>query len=86
MMIRIEHIKIFNAFKGDIDDWARMKKPGDAMTDEVWLEIETIIQKLILIKKGFAAKEFTSEIFQKLKKICENTEVEQALISMSNKR
>ena len=51
-MIKKEHIKTFAAFNGDIDGWARMNKSDDSMTDDIWLEIEGILQDLRLINTG----------------------------------
>ena len=85
-MITIEHIKTFKSFSGDIDGWERVKKPGDTMTNDIWFEIEGIIQNLTLIKNGVASEGFTTQTLQHMKTACESPEVEQALVELSKSR
>ncbi|HEY0041484.1 MAG TPA: hypothetical protein VGB71_12510 [Flavisolibacter sp.] len=84
-MITLEHVQTFKLFGGNIDGWARMKKPGDTMTDKIWTEIEMILQKLHLINKGVAAGGLRTQTFESLKRVSENEDVEQALISLSKR-
>ena len=83
-MIRIKQIKTYKSFSGDIDEWARMKKPSDTMTDNIWFQIESMLQNLKLIKDGVASEEFATETLQHVKIACESQEVEQELIDLSN--
>ena len=85
-MITLEHTKTFKSFGGDIDGWARMKKSNDTMTDDIWFEIEGILQNLTIIKKGHASEAFTVQTLQHLRTSCENPEVEQELIELSKSR
>ncbi|RZJ99682.1 MAG: hypothetical protein EOO46_22275 [Flavobacterium sp.] len=85
-MITTEHIETFKSFGGDIDGWLRMKEPNDTMTDDIWFEIEGILQNLTIINNGHSSEAFTSQTLQHLKTSCENAEVEQALIEISKSR
>ena len=86
VMITLDHTKTFKSFRGDVDGWARMKKPNDTMTDDIWFEIEGILQNLTIIKNGHASEEFTAQTLQHLRTSCENPEVEQELIEISKSR
>ena len=85
-MITLEHAKTYNSFGGNADEWARMKEPDDTMTDDIWLEIEGILQNLTIIKNGRASGEFAAQTLQHLRTSCENPEVEQKLIEISKGR
>lgn len=85
-MITAEHIKTFKVYDRDIDNWANMKKSDDGMTEDIWFEIEGILQNLTLIKNGVAPKDFTTQTLQHMRSTCENPEVEQALIELSKSR
>lgn len=85
-MITKEHVSIYKSFDGDIDGWAKMKKPNDVMTDDIWLEIEGILQNLTIIKNGVASEGFTIQTTQHMKTACESPEVIQELIELSKTR
>lgn len=85
-MITIEHIRIFKSYGGDIDGWARIKKRCDIMTDDIWFEIEGILQNLTLIKNQVASEGFTTQTLQHMKTACESQEVEQELVELSKRR
>lgn len=82
-MITTEHVKIFRFFGGDIDNWARMKKPNDTMTNDIWFKIEDILQNLTLIRNGVASHDYTTQALHSMKSLCESPEVEQKLIELS---
>jgi hypothetical protein len=85
-MITREHLKKYKSFDGDIDIWGRVKGANEQMTDEIWFEIEGILQNLTIIKNRQASEVFTSQTLQHMRTCCENLEVEQELIEMSKRR
>ena len=66
--------------------WGRVKKFNDPMTDDVWFEIEGILQNLTIIKNGYASEQFTAQTLQHMRTSCEDREVEQELIKISKGR
>jgi len=85
-MITEAHLKTFISFNGDIDTWVRLKDSNESMTDDIWFEIEGLLQNLTIIKNGFASQDFTTLTIQHLKSACETSEVEQQLIELSKQR
>jgi hypothetical protein len=82
-MITKAHLKTFKSFDGDIDMWGRVKKSNEQMTDNIWFKIEGILQNLTIIKNGHASEQFTVQALQHIRTSCENPEVEQELIKIS---
>jgi len=80
----MEHIQIFKRFGGDIDGWARMKKPESTMPSNIWSEIEGILQNLTIINNGLAAESFKEQTFKHIKSVSINDEVAEALLHLSN--
>lgn len=80
-MLRLEHLKIFYRYNGDIDSWARSgsKKENEIMTDEYWSMINNFQQDLELIRKGITSKEFEMKIMDDLKKVADSETQEHLL-------
>jgi len=56
------------------------------MSDDIWYEIEGILQNLTLIKNGVTSESFATQTLKHMKTACESSEVEQALIELSKDR
>jgi hypothetical protein len=82
-MITKEHLETFRFFNGNIDMWARSRQPNEQMTDDHWVIIEDILQKLIIVNNGQVSAEFAAKILQDIKSSCDNPQVEQEMVKMS---
>lgn len=86
-MISIDKIKIFQKYQGDIDYWARSsnKKEKLIISDNDWFLIDTLIQDMLLVKKGLSTKEFEANLDHRLKESCYNHEAIDHLKGYVNK-
>jgi hypothetical protein len=86
-MISIDKIKIFCKYQGDIDFWARSgsKKEKLIIDDNDWYIIDTLIQDMLLVRKGLSTKEFKENLDNKLKELCSDQEVIKQLNGYVNK-
>ena len=75
-MITQEKIKIYSSFQGDVDEWARIgsKKEKAIMNDGDWSLIDSLVQDMLLVKKGLASKEFSETLQRRLVENCDNPE------------
>jgi hypothetical protein len=80
-MLKIEHLRIYYRYDGDIDAWARSgsRHEKEIMTDEYWSLIDNFQQDLELIRNGLASKKYESEVMDRLNKLA-NSETQRHLI------
>lgn len=61
-MITREKLKIFDEYKGNVEQWLLTSKDKDTlMKDADWVLIKEIVQRLSAVAKGKASKEFTEK-------------------------
>lgn len=61
-MITKEKLKIFEEYKGNVEDWLLTSKDKETlMKDTDWVLIKEIVQRLCAVAKGKASKEFTEK-------------------------
>jgi hypothetical protein len=61
-MITKEKLKIFEEYKGNVDEWLLTSNHKDTpMKDTDWVLIKEIVQRLSAVAKGKASKEFTEK-------------------------
>lgn len=61
-MITREKLKIFDEYKGNVEEWLLTSKDKDTlMKDTDWVLIKEIVQRLSAVAKGKASKEFTEK-------------------------
>jgi hypothetical protein len=87
-MITHQKLKIYDEYNGDIDSWARMgsRHQNSLMNDDDWLLIDSLIQDIILEKKGIISKEFSDSLHQKLIEVCDTKETINNLKKIADKK
>lgn len=73
-MLNTEKIGLYRKYAGDIDGFARA---GDAearavITDDDWFLIDSLVQKLFLVKSGRASPEFSRQLLAEVRRHTEN--------------
>ena len=71
-MITLDKLKIYKRYDGDIDTWVRSGKPEEKniMDTNDWYLIDSIIQDLIIEKRGNASMGFKIALSQTLLNNC----------------
>ena len=74
-MITKEKIEIYNYYDGDVDRFSHASKSHKKiMSDEDFFLIARLVQDLIIIKNGLAAREFQDQVEKSLEDNCDNQE------------
>ena len=86
-MITTEKLKMYKKYSGNIESWDRFgkKKDKDFLEYEEWELIDELIQNLEMVEKGFVSESFTSQIFDKLKEVCDSEKTQNDLKSLIGK-
>lgn len=73
-MITESKIKIYIAYKGDIDAWGRVNKKNERelMTDSDWYQLKGLVQDLVIISRGLASESYIIQIESRLQDECDN--------------
>lgn len=73
-MITEELINMFKKYDGNIDNWARnsSKKEKLIITDDDWYLLDSLLQDLLLVKKGLTSTDFNSRLNINIVKSCKN--------------
>lgn len=63
-MLTLAKIRMYRKYGGDIDGMARAKSQDDFshVADEEWFLIDSLVQKLSLVKNGKASPEYANRI------------------------
>lgn len=74
-MITKEKIEIYKYYDGDVDKFSHASKSQKKiMSEEDFFLVGRLIQDLIIIKNGLAAKEFQDKVEKSLQDSCDNYE------------
>lgn len=75
-MLTLAKVRVYRKYGGDIDGLARAKDPDDCslITDEEWFLIESLVQKIYLVKHGKASPAYAAQIADELKQSIEGEE------------
>jgi hypothetical protein len=63
-MLTLAKIRVYRKYGGDIDGFARAKNQNDysVITDDEWFLIDSLVQKLFLVRNGKAPPEYAKRI------------------------
>jgi hypothetical protein len=77
-MLTLAKIRVYRKYGGDIDGFARAKNQNDytVITDDEWFLIDSLVQKLFLVKNGKASPEYAERISVE---VHQNVEGEEAI-------
>lgn len=77
-MLTLTKIRVYRKYGGDIDGLTRAKNQKDAslVTHDEWFLIDSLIQKLALVKNGKASPEYAKRISVEVR---QNVEGEEAI-------
>ena len=78
-------LRIYQAYGGDIDGWAR-RGGGEGMTGDDWQLIERLRQDLFLVSSGRAATEFATATERRLREATDSEETGGALRELARAR
>jgi hypothetical protein len=67
-MLTVEKLRIYEAFDGDVDGWARSSAGKDAsrMADGDWLLIDELLTGLATVEAGLASAAFSRQLESRL--------------------
>jgi hypothetical protein len=80
-MITERKLQIYAKYSGDIDGWVRTGKGGEVreITDQEWRDIDSILQRMDVVKRGEASADFEEETRRLATGLAENAQVLDAL-------
>lgn len=80
-MLTLTKIRVYRKYSGDIDGFARAKNQEDCalITDDEWYLIDSLAQKLFLVKNGKASPEYAKRI---LAEVRQNVDGEEAIYEL----
>lgn len=82
-MLTIDKVKTYDKFGGDIDGWARIsRKAANRITSEEWAQLDRLMQKLTICKRGLGSEEFCKETNLELDLISADATVREAILSL----
>lgn len=83
-MITAEKLRIWRAYAGDPDAWARHATPAEkrTMTDADWHEITELLQQLTQLARGLASPEYADRIRAALRERTASADVAAKLVAM----
>jgi len=84
-MLTIAKIRVYKKYGGDIDGFARAKNSNDysLITDDEWFLIDSLIQKLFLVKSGKASPEYAKRISEEVRQNVEGEEIINELMELA---
>jgi hypothetical protein len=64
-----QHISLYEKYSGDIDGLLHVGSPDDraAISADVWREIESLCQSIVLYKRGLLTVEASQELLTRLR-------------------
>lgn len=76
IIININRLKLYNAYKGDIDSLLRMNSKKHEQVfgndfDNAWAIISSKLQDIELITKRLSSQDYTAKTLKELKEICD---------------
>lgn len=83
-MITEEKLRIWRAYGGDPDGWARHATPAEkrAMSGANWSEIAELLQQLTQLARGLASPDYADRIRAALREKAASPEVAGALLAL----
>ena len=84
-MITQKKLEIYKRYDGDIDGWVRVgdKEEKKIMSDNDWFEIQDLIQKITILKRGLASEEFAKRINTIIHELTDTKETANKLIDFA---
>lgn len=84
-MITLTKIRVYRKYGGDIDGFARGKNQKDCalITDDEWFLIDSLTQKLFLVKSGKASPEYAKRILVEVRQNVEGDEAINELMELA---
>lgn len=84
-MLTLAKIRVYREYGGDIDGFARAKDSNDCslITDDEWFLIDSLAQKLFLIKNGKASPEYAKSILDEVRRNAEDEEAISELMELA---
>lgn len=82
-MLTISKICTYKRFNGDIDGWARVSRKTKAdITENEWTQLDQLIQKLTICKRGLGAEDFCKKANDELDKLAPEYNVRNAILEL----
>lgn len=84
-MLTLVKIRVYRKYGGDIDGLARTKNPDDCslITDDEWFLIDSLVQKMTLLKNGKASPEYAKRISIEMHQCVESEEAIKELMELA---
>lgn len=75
-MITKEKLKIFQEFDGDVDQWVFFgsKREHSIMQDADWSLIESLLQDILIVRRGLASEKYAENLKIRLRENCDRLE------------
>ena len=84
-MLTLAKICVYQKYGGDMDGFARTKNQDDhsLITDDEWFLIDSLVQKLFLVKNGKASSEYAERILAEVRQCVEEANVIAELMELA---
>jgi hypothetical protein len=82
-MLTKSKVQTYKRFNGDIDGWTRVsRKSQDEISDTEWTQIDQLIQKLTICKRGLGSKVFCDQAKEELNLLAPEEAVLNAIMEL----
>lgn len=82
-MLTKTKVETYKRFKGDIDGWARVsKKSENDFTETEWTQLDQLIQRLTICRRGLGSKEYCQQANDDLTVLAPDETVRDAIIKL----
>jgi hypothetical protein len=82
-MLTKSKVQTYKRFNGNIDGWVRVsRKSKDDITETEWTQIDQLIQKLTICKRGLGSKEFCGQANAELNQLAPEEAVRIAIMEL----
>jgi hypothetical protein len=82
-MLTSSKVETYKRFKGDIDGWARVsRKSEDDITEAEWTQLDQLVQRLTICKRGLGSKEYCQQTNDDLSVLAPDQIVRDAIMKL----
>jgi hypothetical protein len=82
-MLTMSKVHTYKRFNGDIDGWARVsRKSNSDITENEWTQLDQLIQKLTICKKGLGSEDYCMNANEELYLLAPEDDVRNAIMEL----
>lgn len=82
-MLTMSKVHTYKRFNGDFDGWARVSRKCDSdITENEWAQLDQLIQKLTICKRGLGAEDYCKITDDELHQLAPEDNVRNAILEL----